>query len=617
MTLLRQPFGDLLGDNDCVSVSSWGPLYLSSNSATLGDTADYDDLVSVASNASANTRVDFETERPAKGSLSDFFFGFMYEEENHGDLDEYVESSSSSSSASAPFCNPLSAALFTSLVLSSAASAVPVTLLSAMSQYLIDSNSNSNSNTTSNSDNSTNNNSQMTTTVSSLAPHITAAAVLGSSLGKFINGPVSDLFGARRTSVVYNLFLAVALLNLALCTNTAAAARACFFVEFTYSVQWPCIVITLAAHYKKNNNSSAAASSHCNNNNNNNNTNGLYENGIFVTSLAARLGSLLSILTCSLLLGRWYWPWRLVATVGAWMAAVASSITYFYVSDSATRVNEPQNPIDMQQIRTKWFNNNNNNSKNSARRHRLAQMAGVARWVWQTNVWPSVQHVGRSGTFWIVAMAHSGSCLVRTSGRLFATYLYETSYPTVVSYSHASLWAVFGSVGMVLGLLTAGRAFVAGNNTARQRKWLVWRLYCASIGACYVLAFFGIPAVRRMFHDVPELVCIMQVTAITVAGFGVAVQTYHIPSLVGATFGRDKGLYSAYTDGVGYGLASIVWGIVGDSVHDDTNASGWAYGWAAVALLLILSAILMVEFMEHYFCRRQGSGGDYETIMFA
>ena len=39
---------------------------------------------------------------------------------------------------------------------------------------------------------------------------------------------------------------------------------------------------------------------------------------------------------------------------------------------------------------------------------------------------------------------------------------------------------------------------------------------------------------------------------------------------------------------------------------------------AAVALLLILSALLMVEFMEHYFCRNRTShGGTYETILLA
>jgi len=35
----------------------------------------------------------------------------------------------------------------------------------------------------------------------------------------------------------------------------------------------------------------------------------------------------------------------------------------------------------------------------------------------------------------------------------------------------------------------------------------------------------------------------------------------------------------------------------------NATGSGWAYGWAAVALLVIFCGILMVEFMEHYFVR--------------
>jgi hypothetical protein len=53
--------------------------------------------------------------------------------------------------------------------------------------------------------------------------------------------------------------------------------------------------------------------------------------------------------------------------------------------------------------------------------------------------------------------------------------------------------------------------------------------------------------------NAPSLVTTFQIMAVVAAGFGIAVQFYHVPSLVGATFGADKGLFSAYTDGVAYG----------------------------------------------------------------
>lgn len=147
-------------------------------------------------------------------------------------------------------------------------------------------------------------------------------------------------------------------------------------------------------------------------------------------------------------------------------------------------------------------------------------------------------------------------------------------------------------------------------------QWLVSRLYTVAISACYVLAFLAVPKVRSAI-DNPDLVTIFQVMAATVAGASVAVQFYHIPSLVGATFGCDKGLFSSYTDGVGYGIASLLWFVVGNYIRKQEDlGGGWAYGWAAVALLLILSGILMTEFMEHYFCRRK-PGDRYETIMLA
>lgn len=92
-----------------------------------------------------------------------------------------------------------------------------------------------------------------------------------------------------------------------------------------------------------------------------------------------------------------------------------------------------------------------------------------------------------------------------------------------------------------------------------------------------------------------------------------------IPGLVGTAFGPHKGSYIAYTDGVAFGLSSIVWKIVANAVaNGNSEGGGWAYGWAAVALLIVLCAILMTEFMEHYFVRSPGRrGGNYETIIFA
>jgi MFS family permease len=516
--------------------------------------------------------------RPAKGSLSDFFFGFMYEDEEEEEAvsiaaedDIWLNTSTTVEPTANLWRNPLHLALFAQLALQTAATAVPVTLTAAMGEEFAASDGDA----------------------SFFASRCVTAAVLGTALGKLLNGPVGDVAGARRTATVYSVLLAASLVLLAAAGNGDWAVRACFWVEFSYSVHWPCCLVVLATHAAKQKSSYGANTA----------AGSAYEGGIFVTSLALRLGSLVGIPTYSLLLRDDRAHWRLVALLGAWMALVASSVTYLYVRDSPDAADEPQNPVDYAQLTSRFPD-----QLRRRKRWTLRDVLRLATFVFEKNVLPSVKHIVCSGTFWIVAAAHAGGSMVRTSERVLGTYLAATS-DGMITESRAAALSVFLAVGTVMGLIVAGNAFAVRQD--RERKWMVSRLYVATIAACYCLAVLAIPFLRRFLPA--ELLTILQVTAITVAGFGIAVPFYHIPGLVGATFGRDKGLYIAYTDGVAYGLASLVWRVVGNSVQ---HAGGWVYGWAAVALLLILSAVLMVEFMEHYFCRPR-PGGAYETIIFA
>jgi MFS family permease len=415
-----------------------------------------------------------------------------------------------------------------------------------------------------------------------------SSAVLGTACGKFLNGPVGDVLGARRTSVLYSFLLSFSLLGLAFCGDTHSVAWACFFVEFFQSVQKPCNIVILATHYGPHNPA-------------------MYEGGIYLTSIASRFGSLIGIPIFSILLRRSHW--RVVCFVGAWLAMIGSSVSYLFLSDSPTRVNAPQNalhPSLLHQIATANF---------PAKPRRCFRIAiNVIHSVVVSNLLPSLQHVLKSGTFWIVALAHTGSSMVGTSERLLGTYFRDTSMG-YLSESRAAGLSVFLSFGTIMGLAIAGNMFA--QRKGRQRKWLVSRLYMITIAACYCLAILAIPWLRYMI-DAPGLVLFFQVAASFVMGFGISVMFSLIPGLVGSAFGNHQGLFSAYTDGVAYGIASVVWKIVASAVAGNSDGGGWAYGWAAVALMIILCAILMVEFMEHYFVRASGRHhGTYETIIFA
>lgn len=528
-------------------------------------------LLNISTDATAKTIATLEdTDRDYRPTgIAGFFFGFMYEEPFNESFD-FDDEAFRSQESSGSIWNPLTIALFASFTLTTAATTVPILLIPTIGQDLL----------------------ADTGDVSVFASRAAGSAVLGTACGKFLNGPISDVLGARRTSVVFSFLLALSLLFLGFCQTVESATWGCFYVEFFQSVQWPCVLVILATHYGPHHASA---------------TNRMYEGGIYVTSVGSRMGSLLGIPLFSAVLQQSHW--RVVCLVGAWIALIGASVSHLFLADSPLRTNEPQNALHPSLLDQLAHANIRTKPKRS-----LKLAIHVVYSVVVNNLIPSLKHVLKSGTFWIVAFAHTGSSMVRTSERILSTYYHDTSMG-YLSEEKASGLSVFSSLGTILGLAIAGTMFT--HRKERQRKWLVSRLYMVTIGACYTLALFAIPAVHIKM-DSPGLVLFFQILASFSMGFGIAVMFYHIPGLVSSSFGSNKGLFSAYVDGVAYGLASLVWKVVANAVQTGSGGGGWAYGWAAVALLIVLCAILMVEFMEHYFVRASGRyKGTYETILFA
>jgi len=504
----------------------------------------------------------YKPKRPE--NLTGWFFGFMYEEvyTESFDFDEEEDLNVITS-----VWNSLNVPLFATYALTTAATTLPVILIPTIGQDFLSDESEK----------------------SSFSSRAASSAVLGIACGKFLNAQVGDFLGARRTSSLYSILLAIALLRLATSNNASSATTACFFVEFFQSVQWPCIIVILGTHYRPPNQTQ-------------------YESGIFLSSIASRFGTLLGIPIFSMLLRQS--NWRIVCLVGAWIALIGSSIMYLYIVDSPTRTNEPQNPLHpnlLHQITTL-------NAFKYPKRCIIVCIKIIYSII-SNNIVPSFRHVLTSGTFWVVALAHTGSSMVRTAERILGTYFYDTSFG-YLSESNAAGLAIFLSLGTVLGLGIAGNIFA--QQKERKRIWLVTRLYIITIIACYSLAILAIPRLRYLVNS-PELILFLQIVSSLCMGFGISVMYSLIPGLVGAAFGRHRGSYIAYTDGVAFGVSSIIWRIVANAVgNGDSDGGGWAYGWAAVALLIVLCAILMVEFMEHYFVRAHGKhNGYYETIIFA
>ena len=282
---------------------------------------------------------------------------------------------------------------------------------------------------------------------------------------------------------------------------------------------------------------------------------------------------------------------------------------YFFVTDSPGRLHHPQNPLkdDIMYDGLGDLYTYTRTKKKIITINSILTKASlflkIASSVISRNMVASLRSLLSNGTFWVMAVAHSGGLMVCTSVRILGTYFRDTSNGTVTENESGAV-TIFLSVGIFVGLAFGGNIFANLSNNARARKALVSKLYIVTVAMCYSLSILAMPFVRNKINS-PSFIIFLQVASTFCMGASVAVQVYYcIPAIVGCTFGANKGLFAAYTDGVAFVVSSLVWRIVGNAVAEgNPQEAGWAYGWAAVALLVILAGFLMTEFVEHYFCR--------------
>lgn len=489
--------------------------------------------------------------------------------------------------------NWLNVALFISYGFTSAASAVPITLIPTIAMDILGYGRDEDDRASLEAD------------ASIFASTVATYAVLGTACGKFINGPLVDIFGARRIACFYALQLAMSLTMLSCVRSSWGVIACCATVEYYQSVQWPCITVILASHYgnsftdkegqaaKVSPSNSSEQISHVRNRHGD--VAGRYEKGIYIASLGCRCGTLIASISTTILLRYQQDSWRFVTRLAAMGSFAGCAILFLFVTDSKGKRNDPQNPIKQSLQGHDIFR-----SSDIIEKFRL--YAKFSMNVFVRNVVPSLRSVLSNGTFWVVAIAHSGGLMVCSSVRILGTYFRDTSYGAI-SENEAGAVTIFLSIGVLVGLAFGGNAFANLASNAKKRKKMVASLYFMTVAMCYALAFLAIPFVRNSLNS-PSLVAMFQAAASFCMGAGVAVQVYCIPAIVGCTFGANKGLYTSYTDGVACIVSSMVWRIVGNAVQEgNPQGSGWAYGWAAVALLVVLAGLLMVEFVEYYFCR--------------
>ncbi len=169
---------------------------------------------------------------------------------------------------------------------------------------------------------------------SKFAATVATYAVLGTALGKFLNGSLGDIFGARRVMCYFSLLHSFSLLSLSFCFNGWSVILCCVAAEYYQSVQWPCIAVILATHYGKgtttvhddddDGDKSLRGVENREEDNSRGNTDGRYEKGIYVASLGSRAGALIASLSTTMLLRYEGMGWRAVARLASFVSKVMS-----------------------------------------------------------------------------------------------------------------------------------------------------------------------------------------------------------------------------------------------------------------------------------------------------
>ena len=215
--------------------------------------------------------------------------------------------------------NPLNIALFLSYGFSTFASAVPIALIPTIAMDIL-----------SNGENGEEGDDGALSNASVFASTVATHALLGTACGKFLNGPLGDVFGARRVACLYALLVSISLTALSWGHSSGAILVCCAAVEFFQSVQWPCTVVILAAHYgnsltnedAETGRISPSSSSHSNEPSTPKNAVGRYEKAIYIVSLGSRCGALLGSISTTILLKYQQDSWRVVARLAAMVRAI-------------------------------------------------------------------------------------------------------------------------------------------------------------------------------------------------------------------------------------------------------------------------------------------------------
>jgi hypothetical protein len=477
--------------------------------------------------------------------------------------------------------NQLNIAIFVAYSLSVASVAVPITLASVIATDVTASQHNADE------------------SEASFASKMTSSAVLGTSLGKFINGGLGDVFGARRTLVVYSILGGLSLLLLSISYRPENILFAGALIEFFQSVQWPCLTIMLTSHYgthlnantRKGGREEPVALQNCN-------STTKYETAINIVALSSRFGAIISIPFCSMLLRKTNLSWRKLCRGGSFVSLASTLIYWIYTRDSPSKLHDPINPPPSL-------------SGGISQRRKSIHSVGFfllsSLHVVNSTILPSLRTILSSGTFWTVSLAHTGGSIVRSSERLLGTFFENTSDGTV-SKLESGEYPVVMAFGLITGLMIWGTQFshlvvADAPQQSYARVYMIQWLYALAVGMCLVISLLAMPIIRDVLN--PTFAWGLKVLSCFILAASLAVQYYHIPPMVASSFYTNEnhrgpvGLYVSYTDGVACAISSFLIRTLGRIVQNgNPKGYGWAFCWGDIAIVIAATGGMMVHYLR-------------------
>uniref|UniRef100_A0A7S1FZF3 Major facilitator superfamily (MFS) profile domain-containing protein n=1 Tax=Corethron hystrix TaxID=216773 RepID=A0A7S1FZF3_9STRA len=423
---------------------------------------------------------------------------------------------------------------------------------------------------------------------------IASSSLMGTAFGKVINGYLVDLYGAKNTSFLYFLLGA---LSLVCYSYSTSLIQLCLFnaaLEFSESLQWPAIQVVLVE----------LSGSQME-----------LEDGIWISSLASRSGALLAMPLYAFVLDMGL-DWRKLAFLGGiFWGFLGAVLMWLAIPHDAKKKqeNNRSRSHDINSLAAPLLSHDNDDENNEDTSHARKSRSSVSYWA-----------VLKSTPFWLVTIAHTGDSLLRTSEREVGTYFQDTAPPDGISSGTAGGMAVVLSAGVFVGLISLGGKFnrmVQSESEEglregwKRRKNIVVGLYIVAGLASFGLAVLALPFVRTKLTDFLEKICfpslsthaitILQLVHTFFMGVANSINYYQIPSLLAATYGVNKGLCNSLFEAVAYALSAILWVLVGFAVESGgADFLGWTYGWTIVTVIITISGIVMVKFINLFYIER-------------